>query len=94
MSVEEATGPLEDDDDDLPVRKKPRRQLQFEVDDGLVLVMRGADHKTRGAAARAEDEQDVFGKIVAHGLRNIADAKLREKTKLRINEILFEARFG
>ena len=90
-SVEEAAGPVEDNDD-LPVSKKTRRQLQFELDDGLVLVTR--DTRRMRDVAAVQDEHDAFGKVVAHALRSIADAKVRERTKLRIQELLFEARFG
>ena len=40
------------------------------------------------------DECDHFGQVVAHAVRNVPNAMIRERTKLRIHELLFEARFG
>ena len=37
------------------------------------------------------DEHDNFGQGVAHVLRNIPNPLIRERTKLRTNELLFEA---
>ena len=37
------------------------------------------------------DENDHFAHVVAHGLRNISNPMIRERTKFRIHELLFEA---
>ena len=40
------------------------------------------------------DENDHFAHFIAHSLRNLPNLLIRERTKLRIHELLFEARFG
>lgn len=44
--------------------------------------------------AAVTDEHDDYAKTVANSLRSIADDQVRERTKIRMNELLFEARFG
>ena len=39
------------------------------------------------------DENDHFAHSITHGLRNLPNLLIREGTKLRIHELLFEARF-
>ena len=39
------------------------------------------------------DENDHFAHSIAHGLRNLPNPLIRERTKLRIHELLFKARF-
>ena len=39
------------------------------------------------------DENDHFAHFIAHGLRKLPNLLIREGTKLRIHELLFEARF-
>ena len=41
----------------------------------------------------SEDENDNYGRQVAHSLRAIRNVRRRELVKLRINELLFAARF-
>ena len=39
------------------------------------------------------DDNDHFAHSIAHGLCNLPNPLIRERTKLRIHELLFEARF-
>ena len=39
------------------------------------------------------DENDHFAHFIAHSLRNLPNLLIRERTKLRMHELLFEAKF-
>ena len=41
----------------------------------------------------SDDENDNYGRQVAHSLRAICNVSMRELVKLRMNESLFAARF-
>ena len=85
----------------LSARKRRKRpQKQTDEDDPLVAVMRDAVQAMSSVAesdhlvTAMQDELDDYAKTVANSLRSITDVRLREQTKLRINNLLFEARFG
>lgn len=98
LPIEDAARPFENG---ISARKRRKKlQKQTDEEDALVAVMRDAVQAMSGAAevdrevAAVQDELDDYAKTVANSLRNITDMRVREQTKLRINEVLFEARFG
>ena len=92
--------PTEAFENGLSARKRRKKQKQTDEDDPLVAVMRDAVQAMSSATesdregTAMQDELDDYAKTVANSLRSITDVRLREQTKLRINELLFEARFG
>lgn len=87
------------EDMEVPIRKSTKRPLEKQqkstekilkedllIDQALLALER--------KNVTQEDGDDIFGKNVACSLRKISDEQLKEFTKLKIQEILFQARCG
>ena len=68
-----------------------------EKEDSLVAVMRDTVQVMETTASNrafvSDDENDNYGRQVAHSLRAICNVRRRELVKLHMNELLFAARF-
>ena len=89
---------LEDSDNTLrkpstkrPLAKRQKRMVKVAKED---LLIDQALSALQSKVATPEDGDDIFGKNVACSLKKINDEQTKEYAKLKIQEILFQARCG
>ena len=75
-------------------RQAKRKRQKPDQENSLVALMRDAV-QVMGTSNQVfvSDENENLARRVGHALRGISNLRLRELTKLRINEMLFTPRF-
>lgn len=71
----------------------PKRRKKSGVDDLVAEAATALKALSRQENKDEEDDASLFGKLVANGLRRISDLRVRELTKLQIQNLLYNAEF-
>ena len=75
---------------ELDRRRKRAKTKETELLDLASGILR----RQAQADKKVEDADDVFGRHIAHELRNITDPKAKQLAKVKIQNVLYEVQFG
>ncbi|XP_072018758.1 uncharacterized protein [Amphiura filiformis] len=71
-----------------------RRRKKVKTKEGELLDLASGLLRRQAVDRKEEDADDVFGRHIAHELRNITDPRAKQLAKVQIQNILYEVQFG